>query len=95
MESIGSILNRLMNTTVWGMMIKLNLIKYKWSDVVGENLARVSKLDKIDGEKVIITVSSPVWASQIRYMENIILKKINWYLGSNVIKKVIVTFSKM
>jgi predicted nucleic acid-binding Zn ribbon protein len=94
MESIGEILSRLMNSTVWGMLIKLNLLKYKWPDVVGENLAKVTKLEKIDGSEAIISVSSPVWASQIKYMESSIKKRINWYLGSNVIKKIKVSFNK-
>ena len=95
MESIGDILNKLMNSTVWGMMIKLNLVKYKWDEVVGENLARVSKLKEIKGKTAIIAVSSPVWASQIKYMESTIKKKINWYLGADIIEKIIVTFGKM
>ena len=95
MESIGNIITRLMDTTVWGMFIKLNLVKLNWKDIVGDNLARVSNLEKIDGETVIISVSSPVWASQIKYMKNILIKKINRYLGSDIIKKIVVTFSKM
>jgi predicted nucleic acid-binding Zn ribbon protein len=94
MESIGSIITRLMNTTVWGMLIKLNLVKLNWKDIVGDNLARVSNLEKIDGETAIISVSSPVWASQIKYMKNILIKKINRYLGSDIIKKIVITFSK-
>jgi predicted nucleic acid-binding Zn ribbon protein len=94
MESIGDILSRLMNSTVWGMLIKLNLLKYKWNEVVGENLAKVTKLEKIDGRNAIISVSSPVWASQIKYMENIIKRKINLYMGSNIVNRITVIFAK-
>ncbi len=93
-ESIGEVLNKLMNTTVWGMFIKINLVKYNWKDVVGDNLSKVSKLEKIDGNIAVISVSSPVWASQIKYMEKIVTNKINWYLGANLIKKIVIIFSK-
>jgi len=58
---------------------------FLWEKVVGENIAKHSRTEKISYGKLIVKVDSPVWRSELLFQKADILNKINGLLkGTNI-----------
>ena len=58
---------------------------FLWEKVVGENIAKHSKTEKISYGKLIVKVDSPVWRNELFFQKAEILNKINSLLnGTNI-----------
>ena len=56
-----------------------------WDDVVGRDVAVHARLDALRDGTAAIVVDSPLWASQLRYLERDIVDRANALLGSVVV----------
>ncbi len=60
----------------------------RWTEIVGENLARSCSIEKIDGSDIYIRTASSMLANELYMMQQLFLQKINAYLlGRLIIKK--------
>ncbi len=60
----------------------------RWTEIVGENLARSCAVEKIDGSDLYIRTANSMLANELYMMQQLFLQKINAYLlGRLVIKK--------
>ena len=60
----------------------------RWTEIVGENLARSCSIEKIDGSDLYIRTANSMLANELYMMQQLFLQKINAYLlGRLVIKK--------
>lgn len=65
--------------------VKQNEALFLWPKVVGENIAKHTKAEKISYGKLIVRVDSPVWRNELLFQKNDILNKINNLLkGTNI-----------
>ena len=56
----------------------------RWDEVVGSDVAAHARLEGIRDGAVSIAVDSPIWASQLRYLETAILERANALVGAPV-----------
>jgi predicted nucleic acid-binding Zn ribbon protein len=56
-----------------------------WDDIVGSDVAAHARLDAVRDETAAIVVDSPLWASQLRYLERDIVDRANALVGSTVV----------
>jgi predicted nucleic acid-binding Zn ribbon protein len=59
-----------------------------WSDVVGSDVAAHARLDSLHDGTVSVVADSPLWASQLRYLETTIRERANRLVGSDVVHAV-------
>lgn len=64
-------------------------LEAKWTEIVGENLARSCSIEKIVGNELYIRTASSLLANELYMMQSLFLQKINAFLlGRLIIKKV-------
>lgn len=65
-----------------------HFLESRWTEIVGENLARSCSIEKIDGSDLYICTTNSMLANELYMMQQLFLQKINAYLlGRLVIKK--------
>ena len=59
-----------------------------WDEIVGKNVAKNTKPDRVEHGVIIVKVSSPTWRQELYFQKNEIIQKINNTIGKNVIKDI-------
>ena len=66
----------------------LDIIKEKWKNLVGDNIAKNTKIERIEESVLIVKVSSHIWKNELRGgLGTTILKRIQSEI-TNKIKKI-------
>jgi predicted nucleic acid-binding Zn ribbon protein len=58
-----------------------------WSDLVGERIAIHARPVRIDGYTLLVEVDDPLWLTQLKYMKQDILGKIDVMIKRGVLKE--------
>ncbi|MBI4744327.1 MAG: DUF721 domain-containing protein [Actinobacteria bacterium] len=66
--------------------IKENAIIDIWKELVGENVANISKPIKIEGNILFVDIISSTWAQELKFFENKILNDIKNKMNLNIKK---------
>jgi predicted nucleic acid-binding Zn ribbon protein len=66
----------------------LRTLSEEWSSVVGADLAAHARLVAVRDETVSIAVDSPLWATQLRYLEADIVERANVLVGATVVQAI-------
>ncbi len=61
----------------------------RWSEIVGERIARVTKAESIRDGKLLVRVSAPAWRNELTFLKRELIAKINAALGQEVVKEII------
>jgi predicted nucleic acid-binding Zn ribbon protein len=59
-----------------------------WPEVVGENIAKIAKAERVDEGILYIKVSSMTWRTELLFQKQSILEKISARLGKGIIKDI-------
>jgi predicted nucleic acid-binding Zn ribbon protein len=59
-----------------------------WPEVVGENIAKIAKAERVDEGILYIKVSSMTWRTELLFQKQSISAKINARLGKGIIKDI-------
>lgn len=59
----------------------------EWNKLVGEQISKNCQPERLKDGILFLRVSSPVWAQQLHFMKNMIIEKVNGFMGSNGIKE--------
>lgn len=76
-ESIGNILTPLLKRTGLSRRIKEQKIIENWKEIVGRDIAQNTEPSKLRGRVLYVRVSNPIWAQQLQFLKEVIIKKIN------------------
>jgi len=95
MESVKEVLERLFNKRGLEAGIRRYKAFLAWDQVVGKEIALVSRPQKIRAKTFIVTVAEPVWVSHLQFYEETIRKRLNEMIGENAIEKVRFTFGEV
>ena len=64
-------------------------LESRWTEIVGENLARSCAIEKISGSELYVRTANSMLANELYMMQQLFLQKINSFLlGRVLIKKV-------
>ncbi len=89
MEQIGHIIQGLLKEH----QIEDPIQKYQaltlWSSVVGQSISDVTKPQRISDGKLFIQVQNDAWRQELFYHKRDILQKLNFALGSNLVKDIV------
>lgn len=67
----------------------------RWDEIVGEEVAALSRPLSIDDGVLRIRVSGPAWASHLRWAEREILARIDALVGPDVITSLVVSVGRL
>lgn len=59
-----------------------------WDEIVGEQIAKISRAERIDNGVLIIKVSSAPWRSELSLRKTEILRKVAARVGNGVIREI-------
>ena len=79
--------------SVWGLVrslgiekkVKQNEALIRWSEIVGEQVSQVTKVDKVQDGILLVRVSSSAWRNELIYVKKEILDRIYSSIGEGVI----------
>ena len=60
----------------------------QWEEIVGPDLAKKVSAVAVSGSELIVRVEDPVWGSQISWLENQLLNKIESLIGAEKITSI-------
>ncbi len=61
----------------------------KWNEVVGEQIGNVTRPLKIEGETLLVHVTSAVWRNELVFLKRELIAKVNKAVGQEIIKEII------
>jgi predicted nucleic acid-binding Zn ribbon protein len=59
-----------------------------WQDIVGEQIARVTKAQRIENGVLFVSVETAPWRAELSMKRMEIMQKINAAVGKNVVKEI-------
>ena len=65
----------------------LRAVFVQWPEIVGEEVAAHARPSAIDGQTLVVTADDTTWASQLRWLENQLIERIERVSGSDRINK--------
>ncbi len=88
MEKAGEIIKRIISKRRWEQKFGIEYLKSKWKECVGAPIASHTSPSFISKKKLYIDVDSPVWANQLNFLQEEIIKKINEFFNKEVVKEI-------
>jgi predicted nucleic acid-binding Zn ribbon protein len=85
-EGLGTIINKLVGDSEIGKKIKRYNIFNHWSDIVGIEIGKKTKPEKLYKGLLYISVANSTWANELSLMTEQLIKKINTYIGEPLVK---------
>ncbi|MFC0265686.1 DUF721 domain-containing protein [Alloscardovia macacae] len=73
----GSVLASLTQNPLWKTRMALARLYDDWTSIVGDSIARNSRVGRLRGGELSIIVNSPAWANTISFMSEAILEKLH------------------
>ena len=89
-KSLKTLINQIIQQNGWEEEILLDKIQRSWSEVVGEIIAKHTKVKKLMDKKLYIQVESSVWGSELLIRKEQIISSINTYLKEEKVKEIVV-----
>ena len=89
--AIRSLIGQFRRSPVWDTQLDLELIQRFWPELVGEQLAAVTRVTAIHGSRAIVNVPDRIWRKQLMDMKPHLLQKINEPWGGPKITEIALT----
>ena len=61
----------------------------RWPQIVGEQIARVTSAERIDGGKLFIHVTRSTWRNELVFLKKALIEKINREMSQEIVKDII------
>jgi predicted nucleic acid-binding Zn ribbon protein len=84
-SSLADALRQLLRSLGIETKVKQNLAAASWPKIVGEGVAKVSAVDRVENGILFVKVESSSWRNELVFMRRDIIKKMNSFLGDEVI----------
>lgn len=88
-ESLGSIIQQWLRDNGYEEKFRENSVPDYWVDIVGEAVARQTRVERIDRGTMFISVSSAVWRNELMMRREEIISKVNQRFGAQVVKEIV------
>ena len=90
MRPLGASLERLLGDLDKPSPDVLSAVFGRWGEIVGADVARHCKPIAIEGDRLVVAVTDPVWASEIRWLSDHMLSRLNELSGGRPLRSVTV-----
>ncbi|MEM9466490.1 MAG: DUF721 domain-containing protein [Actinomycetota bacterium] len=93
-KPIGESLEHLLGNLNAPSIDVLDVVFRSWSEIVGPDLAEHTRPKAIDGDLLTVAASDPAWATEFRWLEGEVVKRLAEATGSERIRRVQVRVSR-
>jgi len=87
-EDIGSIINKIISDPKIKSKLEISNIFNHWNEIVGSEIHKKSRPDKLTGGVLFVSVINFTWANELSLMSEQLKDKINSYVGRKVVKSI-------
>ena len=86
--SVGKALNGILKDL--GLQGRINQYRVleMWPEIVGENIAKYTKAERVQENIIYIKVKNNTWRTELQFQKNIILENISQKVGKGIIKDI-------
>ncbi|TAK59708.1 MAG: DUF721 domain-containing protein [Bacteroidetes bacterium] len=88
-KPFSSILETVIQNLGIGGKLKKAEAMDKWAEVVGEQIGRVTAPVRIEGETLVVHVTSSAWRNELVFLKKELITKVNNSVGQEIIKEII------
>ena len=86
-QSLKTLLSDLIESKGWSDKIDEGRLPDIWDEVVGEHIAKATKVRKFENGVLFVSTDSSTWRSEIKLMAPMLIEKLNEKIGKNLIKE--------
>ena len=87
-EDIGSIIGSVVDKMEFNKKLRVSNIFNHWEDIVGPEIAKKSKPERLIRKTLYISVTTSTWASELSLMSEKLIEKINSFIGEDIVKTI-------
>ncbi|HEY4696135.1 MAG TPA: DUF721 domain-containing protein [Candidatus Hydromicrobium sp.] len=87
-EDIGSIIGDVVKNLDIRSELNISNIFNRWEEIVGAEIYKKTKPERITRGILYISVTTSTWANELSLMSGQLIKKINSFIGEEVVKSI-------
>lgn len=88
MKTVGPVIENILRSYNLWHGYKQFLVVEKWDEVVGSELSAITRAENIKNGTLRVAVKDSVWAYHLTMLKPRLVKKLNEYVGSKVVKDI-------
>ncbi|MBI5217013.1 MAG: DUF721 domain-containing protein [Ignavibacteriae bacterium] len=88
-KQLGGVLESVIQNLGLGQRLKKAEALDRWSEIVGEQIARVTVPVRVEGDTLVVHVTSSVWRNELVFLKRELITKINKSVQKDLIKDII------
>ncbi len=89
MKRIGTVIENTIKELEIELPVRRHQAVTRWSSIVGEKISKVTKPERVDGDKIFVIVKNSSWRNELIFHKQKIIRKLNNQLGRGIIKDII------
>jgi len=86
---IGSAISETLQTLGLERKIREYEVLAEWGAIVGDQIARVTSAQRIEGGKLFVAVTSAVWRNELVYLKQTLLQKLRTAFPDEIVNDII------
>jgi predicted nucleic acid-binding Zn ribbon protein len=87
-QPLLSAIDGLLDTRGWQQQAAMGSVFGRWADIVGQDLAAHTRPDSFADGELTVTADSTAWATQVRLLAAMLVRRINDELGDGSVRRV-------
>jgi predicted nucleic acid-binding Zn ribbon protein len=87
-QPLASAIGGLLDTRGWQQRAAMGSVFGRWAEIVGADLAAHTKPDSFADGELAVTADSTAWATQVRLLAPVLVKRLNAELGDGSVRRV-------
>ncbi len=87
-QPLTSAIDGLLNQQGWQQRAAMGSVFGRWAEIVGPDLAAHTRPDSFADGELAITADSTAWATQVRLLAAVLVKRLNGELGDGSVRRV-------
>jgi predicted nucleic acid-binding Zn ribbon protein len=87
-QPLASAIGGLLDTEGWRQQAAMGSVFGRWAEIVGADLAAHTRPDSFADGELAVTADSTAWATQVRLLATMLVKRLNAELGDGSVRRV-------
>ncbi len=87
-EDIGSIIGSVVDKMELNKKLRVSNVFNHWKDIVGPEISKKSKPQKLVRKTLYVSVTTSTWASELSLMSEKLIEKVNSFIGEDAVKAI-------
>ena len=89
-QPVGAVVREITTDQGWGTDLAVGGIVGRWRELVGDEVADHSSPERFEGGELVVVAESSAWATQLRLLRHVMLRRLSSGLGADVVTSIVV-----